>query len=155
MKTLILGLGNTLLKDDGIGIYVVRKVQEYLIDNENITINESSESGMALLDLLVGYDNLVVVDAIVTGGQSPGHIYRLEISDIGKTPVACSPHFTGLPSVVEFGEKCGYKMPGNIEIFAVEVEDPYTIEEALDPTLESKITDIAKVICNRILQSIE
>lgn len=152
MKTLILGLGNTLLKDDGVGIYAAREIKQRVNGNPDITVTESSESGMALLDLLIGYDALVVIDAIVTESRPQGSLYRLKINDIGKTPVACSPHFTGLPSVIEFGEQCGYKMPARIEILAIEVEDPYTIDESLNPVLAEAIPLIVDTVSDLVAE---
>jgi hydrogenase maturation protease len=139
MKTLLLGLGNTLLKDDGVGIRVVHEVQNLCDKPNGLTVKESSLSGLPLLDMIIGYDRLIIVDAIVTGTKPPGYLHRLQMSDIGETAMACSPHFTGLPSVIKFGRACGYPMPSDVQVFAIEVKEPYTFDEKLNPEVQRAV----------------
>ncbi len=146
MNTLLLGLGNVLLKDDCVGIRVVREVQGALKKPDGLAIKESALSGLPLLDLIIGYDRLVIVDAIVTGTRPAGYVHRLEMSQMGETALACSPHFTGLPSVIKFGEACGYRMPTQVEVFAVEVTDPYTFGEGLSPEVEEAVPRVVREI---------
>jgi hydrogenase maturation protease len=72
VKILILGLGNELLSDDAVGILAARVLKERLGDKADVV--ESSLSGMALLDLLVGYERAILIDAVKTGRTPPGTI---------------------------------------------------------------------------------
>ena len=76
MKTLILGLGNAILSDDGVGIYVVRELRDR-VNRREVEVVETGLAGLRLLDLLTGYDKAIIVDAIESGEGSAGDIYRL------------------------------------------------------------------------------
>jgi hydrogenase maturation protease len=65
LKTLVLGMGNTILCDDGIGIYVARVLAERF-QRDDVTFAEASVGGMRLLDVIAGYGRIIMVDAIKT-----------------------------------------------------------------------------------------
>ena len=71
MKTLVLGLGNPILSDDGVGLRVARELENRL-DQQEVTVVETSMAGLDLLDLLAGYDRAIIVDAIQTVGGKVG-----------------------------------------------------------------------------------
>jgi hydrogenase maturation protease len=66
MKTLILGMGNTLLCDDGIGIITKRYLEKILNASANVDFCETSWGGFKIIDILTGYDYAVVIDSIKT-----------------------------------------------------------------------------------------
>ena len=68
MKTLIVGLGNPILTDDGVGVKVAYAVEEALSPNipENLTVTEASVGGLRLMELMVGYDRVILIDAIMS-----------------------------------------------------------------------------------------
>jgi len=74
MKTLILGLGNSVRADDGVGLYVARSLQEK-INSPDIIISESPGAGLDILELLTGYDRVILIDAIQTVGGQAGQVY--------------------------------------------------------------------------------
>lgn len=75
-KTLVLGLGNPILSDDGVGLRVAAGLEGRL--GEGVTVIEASLAGLDLLELLSGYDRAIIIDAIQTEGGQPGRIYRLD-----------------------------------------------------------------------------
>jgi hydrogenase maturation protease len=124
MRVLVLGLGNDLMSDDGIGILAARKLEREL--GNRVDVITSSLHGIALLDLFIGYDRAIVIDAIKTGRYAPGTIIEMDSNDL--RPVACpSPHYTGLPEMLEIAGELQLAFPQAIRIFAVEVADPYTL----------------------------
>ncbi|MFQ5706351.1 MAG: hydrogenase maturation protease [bacterium] len=124
----------------------MREVQRSLEKPGGLTTKEGALSGLPLLDLIIGYDRLVIVDAIVTTTKPAGYVHKLEMSQIGETAMACSPHFTGLPSMIKFGEACGYRMPTRVQVFAIEVKEPYTFGERLSPEVEEAVPRVARDI---------
>ncbi len=62
MNTLILGVGNPILTDDGVGIKIARKLKE---ENPGLEVTETSEVGIALLDLAVGYDKIIIMQRLL------------------------------------------------------------------------------------------
>jgi len=81
MKTLILGLGNPILSDDGAGIRVAQEVGKQLNDPQ-VTVAETSAAGLSLLDSIVGYDKVIIIDAIQTKKGRAGQIYRMKPEDL-------------------------------------------------------------------------
>lgn len=123
-KTLVLGLGNDLLSDDAVGILAARKLKEECSGQAEVI--ESNLSGLALLELFVGFDKAIIIDAIQTGKNSPGTIYELKPADLGSV-FAPSPHYTGLPELLALAKELELDFPKDIRIFAMEVADPHTI----------------------------
>jgi len=137
MQTLVLGLGNPILRDDGIGPRIARELEGNLI--ENVTVMEASLAGLNLLDLLVGYDRVIIVDAIKTSKGKPGRIYRLGIDDFGFTRHATSTHDVNLATALELGKKLGLALPRKINILAIEVAETDHFGEELTPEVAEAI----------------
>ncbi|MDH5720587.1 MAG: HyaD/HybD family hydrogenase maturation endopeptidase [Spirochaetia bacterium] len=97
MKILILGVGNILLKDEGIGVHIIRKLQAEYEFPKNVEVLDGGTLGMYLTGKLEeGFDLVIVVDAILTD-DIPGSVYRFSLNDIPyKFPNKVSPHEIGL-----------------------------------------------------------
>lgn len=154
MKTLILGLGNELLRDDAVGILAARTLKERLKDT--VDVIESSLSGMALLDLFIGYERAIIIDAVKTGQSPVGTISQLSPADLGAV-LTPSPHYAGLPELIATAHALRLDFPKEITIFAIEVEDPYTIGGKLSPAvaqaLETLIQRVEGQIANWLVSS--
>ena len=149
--TLIIGLGNTILSDDGAGIYVAREIKERCTGSPHIDIVEASLGGIRLLDLMAGYEKVVIVDSIKTENSNPGKIYRLKVEDLGEISYPCGPHFLDVRTAMELGKKFGYKMPRHIDIYAIEIKDNTTFSESLTPEVEQAIP----VLANQIIEELK
>jgi hydrogenase maturation protease len=143
MKTLILGIGNPILTDDGVGIKIV---QELKASKPELEVAETSEVGMALLELVAGYDKLIIIDSIKTGRGKPGELYKLELEDLKPYMYFSSSHGIDIPTVIELGQRAGYKMPGYIRLYAVEVKDNSNFGEECTREIEESIPFIIKQI---------
>jgi hydrogenase maturation protease len=80
VKILVLGLGNDLLADDAVGILVVQTLKEQI--GEQADVIAASVHGLGLLDLFIGYDRAILIDAIQTGRFAPGTILKLSNNDL-------------------------------------------------------------------------
>lgn len=136
MKPLILCLGNDLLGDDGIGILAAEKLQTML--NGQADVVATGMHGVALLDLLVGYRQVIIIDAIQMSGFSPGSVIELELGDL-RTVMSPSPHYTGLPELILLAEQMQLDFPEEIKIFAVEVDDPYTVGKEMSAAVSKSL----------------
>ena len=122
MKTLVLGLGNSVLRDDSVGLRVARAVGEIVIDPD-VTAEETPASGLALLDSMAGYDRVIIVDAIRTREGRPGEVYRLGLADIDTVKHTANPHDATLTDALDLGRKLGMSVPREIVIIAIEITD--------------------------------
>ena len=109
-KTLILGLGNPILSDDSVGCRVAMALKDILTEPD-VDIMEASIAGLDFLDLLAGYDRVIIIDAIQTVKGVPGRIYRLEPETFADTRHAGPPHDVNLSTALELGKKLGLPIP--------------------------------------------
>jgi hydrogenase maturation protease len=144
-KTLILGLGNSLLSDDGVGLAIAAELKNRLNESD-ITVMETSVAGLSLLDLLVGYDRAIIIDAIQTLDGKPGQIYRLDPEAFDTTRRTISPHDVNFTTALEFGKKVGLPLPQEIVIFAIEVSDVSTFSEEYTPQVKGAIPTCVEMV---------
>ena len=143
MNTLILGIGNPILTDDGVGIKIARKIKE---GNPELEVIETSEAGIALLDLIAGYDKLVIIDSVKTGQEKPGKAYKLRLEDLKPTVDSASSHGVDIATAFELGRGLGYRMPKYISLYAVEIKDNTTFGEDCTEEVEERISFIMSQI---------
>jgi hydrogenase maturation protease len=148
-KTLIVGLGNPILSDDGAGIYIARKIRE-TITAEQATIVEASIAGFSLLDLLIGYDKVIIIDAIQSSNGKAGQIYRLVPDSFSSSLHSTSPHDVDLTTALEFGKQLGLPVPEEIIFFAIEAADISTFNEECTPEVSKAIDKCAEMIVAEI-----
>jgi hydrogenase maturation protease len=142
MKTIILGMGNTLLYDDGIGIIIKRYLEKHFEDYyQDIDFVETSWGGFRIIDLLRDYDSAVIIDSIVTKKKPVGYIHHLTPKDLLPSLRLNSYHDINFITALDLAKSLKVKMPDIIDIFAVEIENNYTISEQIDPVLWRTITE--------------
>ena len=143
MKTLILGIGNPILTDDRVGIIIAQKVKE---EKPELEVIETSETGITLLDFIVGYNKLIIIDSIKTEKGKPGDLYKLELEDLKPASDVSSSHGIGIATAFKLGQKLEYSMPKNTSIYAVEIKDNTTFSEKCTQEVRERIPFIAKQI---------
>lgn len=146
MDTLILGIGNPILSDDAVGIRIAEKLKE---ENPELEITATSEVGIILLDLVAGYDRLIIIDSIMTEKGKPGEVYHLDLEDLEPVMECHSSHGIGIATAFELGQKLGYKMPRYVSIYAVEIKDNTTFREQCTGEIEKSIPVIARQILEK------
>jgi hydrogenase maturation protease len=143
MKTLVLGMGNTILTDDGVGIEIARSLKER---KPELEVVETSEAGLALLDFIVGYDRLIIVDSVKTEEGKPGELYKIELGALRPTSHLTSLHGVDMATAFELGRKLGYHMPQRVSLYAVEVKDNTSFGEECTEEVGGKISLITEQI---------
>lgn len=149
MRALVLGLGNDLLGDDAVGLAVARRVAACLTTDQ-VHVVETSEAGLALLEHIIGYDPVVIVDAAQTG-EAPVGTVRVFGPERFRQVVAPSAHYAGLPEVLELGQRLGAPMPRVIHVVAIEVADPFHFATELSSEAASAVRG-ATLIVLRLLK---
>jgi hydrogenase maturation protease len=149
MKTLVLGIGNPILSDDGAGIKVAHEVGGKLNDPQ-VTVAETSAAGLSLLDSIVGYDKVIIIDAIQTEKGRAGQIYRMGIEDFSLTKHFSSPHQINLATALELGKMLNLAMPQEITVFAVEAKDITSFSEKCTPEVEQAIPEVVKMVLQEL-----
>lgn len=142
-RVLLLGLGNDILTDDAVGLRVVAQLRDSLAGHPAIEVLETTEMGLALLDFMTGHAAVVIVDSIQTGRAAPGTVHELDAAALQQL-TGRTPHFVGVAETLALGRQLGLAMPERVMIFAIEVEDPFTLGTALTPAVQKALPGIVE-----------
>ncbi|MFH1413472.1 MAG: hydrogenase maturation protease [Candidatus Omnitrophota bacterium] len=137
-KTLILGMGNTIRGDDAVGIEVVRRLREK-INLQDLHIKETEEAGFNLLDFIVGYEKIIIVDSIKTSTGQAGDIYRFTQKDFKLSLNSQFSHGAGIAMVFAWAQKLKLPTPREIIFYAIEIEKADVFGEGLTKRIEEVI----------------
>lgn len=151
-RTLVLGLGNDIMCDDAVGLCLARELRDPL-EKMGVTVVDSNESGLGLLDLIAGYDRLIVIDAIQTRDAPSGFIHELSFENLA-TISTTSPHFLGLGEALALGRLVSLRVPERVKIFAIEVADPFTVKTTLTPALQAAFPQTLALLRQRLEQTL-
>jgi hydrogenase maturation protease len=148
MKILVLGLGNDLYGDDGVGPRVVHLLEETWRTGAGpadpsvaVDFVECPLSGAALLEVIRDHDALLIIDTIVKAEPVTGRIRLLEAADVRDVP-GPSPHYISVPQTLALGRMCGLKMPETMKIVAVEAGDLFEVRPRLSPAMRAALPEI-------------
>ena len=143
VKVLILGIGNPILTDDAVGILVVQQ-----LEGVNADVKEAYTGGFSLLDVILGYDNVIIVDAVKKGGE-PGTVSVLQEDEIKRALHASSIHDVSFSEAVSVGRKLfPDEMPSEIVIVGIEVTDTETFSEQPTEPVERAIPKAVTLVLN-------
>ena len=134
-STLVLGMGNPILSDDGVGLLVADRLRDSPLP-DSVEVVQSEVGGLRLLELVRGFTRVIIIDALrspAESGRHPGEVYRYEAKDFKGGHRYGSAHSIGLDTCLEIGHKLGYDMPEEVTVFAIEAEDVETFGEELSP----------------------
>ena len=129
MTTLVLGMGNPILSDDGLGLVVARRLRELPMPGD-VEVAESEVGGLRLLELVRGFTKVVIIDALRSGG-TPGEIKRLDADEFRGGHRYGSAHSIHLGTVLELGHQLGLPMPAEVVVYTAEALDVETFGEQL------------------------
>jgi hydrogenase maturation protease len=144
----ILGVGNILFTDEGVGIRVAEALQDGYEFPENVKVVDGGTLGMNLLGIISEADCLVVVDAVRNGG-APGTLYRLAGEEIPKRIRAKnSLHQVDLLEALTYCQALD-KVPETV-IHGVEPEDITTLGVELTATISARVNDLVKAVLEEL-----
>jgi len=153
-KTLILGLGNPILGDDGAGWAVAKALSNTQYPIPDIEIDTLSLGGLSLMERMIGFDRVILIDTILTGQHPCGHVTRLTLSDLpdlssGHTTAA---HDTSLPTALRVGKQMGADLPNpeNIWIIGIEAQHVYDFSETLSPSILAAIPTAVETVLSTL-----
>lgn len=148
MKTIVIGLGNTLLSDDGVGIYAARRLRRQIEGKADVI--EAETAGFDIMEIMNGYDRALIIDSIQLDGVEPGTVFRISPGEIKTTPRLASFHDIDLITALTLGSKIGLHMPGEVIIFAVQGKDVLTLREGLLKEVESVVPKLVDEIAGTV-----
>lgn len=138
MNTIVIGLGNPLLGDDGVGW----RIAEALRQETNVEVDCLAVGGLALMERLVGYQRAILVDAICTGTQPEGTITCCALEDLAAEAGGghlASAHDASLAVAFQVGRALHAELPEQVIVLAVEAARVYDFSTELSPAVAAAV----------------
>jgi hydrogenase maturation protease len=149
MKTIVLGVGNPILQDDGVGLHVIDALRQQM-NNPLVTLETASTGGMNLLDMIRGYEKVILIDAVKQPDSNPGIVKRFFLSDF-HTVHSCNPHDVSLSEALSFAQHLGEKnLPTRIVIIGITVKDTYEFGEHLSREVASAVPTAVSLVLEEL-----
>ncbi len=148
MSILVLGIGNVLLRDEGVGVRAVEELKRRFKFPENVELLDGGTSGIELLTYIRNHKQLIIIDAIKSG-HPPGTVLKVEGEDVpAKFRTRISPHQIGLSDLLAAAQLTG-EMPEYLVLFGVEpkyvdtgLELSGEVRSGLENLLEAVISEL-------------
>jgi len=151
MRTLVLGLGNPLLGDDGVGWRVADIIQTQ-INIPGVEVDFHAGGGLSVMERLVGYDRAIIVDAIDTRSNPQGTVSCSRLEDLPHHAYShlASTHETSLAKAIEVGRVLNAPLPRDIVV--VTIESPQTLEfsERLSLMVASAMPQAIRLVLQQV-----
>lgn len=149
MKTIVLGVGNPILQDDGVGLHVIEALRQRLT-NPLVTVETASTGGMNLLDMIRGYEKVILIDAVKQNDCKPGEVKRFLLSDFHSVH-SCNPHDVSLSEALHVAEQLGEKhLPLKIILIGITVKNTYEFGEHLSNEVSSAIPTAVNLVLEEL-----
>lgn len=147
-RTIIVGLGNPILGDDGVGWRVAQELQDLYLQGQRLQplgldadVECLALGGLSLMESLIGYDRAIIVDALHCCEGSPGRVFLFDLAELPDPSAGHSTavHDTSLQTALRVGRALGARLPQEITIVAIEVESLYEFCEELSAQVEAAV----------------
>jgi len=140
MKTIVIGLGNPILRDDGVGWRVAEEVKRRICGRSDVDVDCASLGGISLMEHLIGYDKAILIDAFKSDEDS-GSILVMHLEDLPNYSAfhTTSTHDTSLQNAIQFGKNMGVKLPEQIMVVGVTTEQSFEFGEELTSEVRAAV----------------
>ena len=158
-KTLVIGLGNPILGDDGVGWKVAEQVQRYIKADarfqmpirlmgsktvshvSSVEVDYAALGGLSLMERLVGYQRVILVDSMETGQSPEGSVRVFPLDQLSNPSASHSTavHDTSLMTALEVGRKMGMNLPESVTVVAVEAKNVYDFSDELSSPIAAAV----------------
>lgn len=152
--TLILGLGSNILTDAGIGLYLTNDLQKSGLFSQAY-FETALISSLEIVEIIDGYKVLIIIDGVKSENNQVGNINICSLADFQTTIHLSNIHDFEFKQIIELGSLLGLKMPDDIYIISIEVQDHTTFSENLSTELKSKYHSIQQIIIHQIKDIME
>jgi hydrogenase maturation protease len=153
-KTLIIGLGNPILGDDGVGWVIAQNLKTQLAADTSLEFEFLSLGGLSLMERLTGYTKVRLIDALSSGKHPKGKVVSFPLSEVpdltsGHTSSA---HDTSLRNALILGRSMGIDLPKDEEVIivAIEAENVYDFSEDLSPMVADAVPEAVNLVIDII-----
>ena len=154
MRTVVVGLGNPLLGDDGVGWKVAEEVKYRLGDDSAIKVECFSLAGLSLMEQLIDYERVILIDSLNTGQHAQGEVVTFTLDSLEDLTYghSASAHDVSLKKALSVGRSMGEKLPADedIHVIAIEAQHVYDFKEELTPAVEASVPIVVQKVFDLI-----
>jgi hydrogenase maturation protease len=145
MKTLVLGIGNPILQDDGVGIHVINALRPYLTKFK-VTVDIAYTGGMNLLDIIRGFDKVILIDAIKNDTCKIGEVKCFTLAEAPAVH-SSNPHDLSLSEALYLAKQIGEKqLPKEIVVIGIAVKNTNDFGEHLTNKVAAAIPHAVSMV---------
>ena len=148
-SVLILGIGNEILTDDGIGPKLVQSLDKSRLP-AHISYESASLGGLELLEIIQDFDTVFFIDAIRTLKDDPGSVYCYTPDDFKETLHLSNLHDINFLTALELGRRTGMKIPSSIKIIAIEIKEDRVFSNSFSPVIQKLYPEILSKVQNML-----
>lgn len=152
VTTIVVGLGNPILGDDGIGWHVAEAVKAHLVryplPGQEVKVECLALGGLSLMENLIGYERAILIDAIDTDNLPQGSVqtFALEALPDQSGGHLTAAHDTSLQTALSLGRSMGAQLPEDITIVGIESPNVYDFSEELSPAVAVALPNAIKAV---------
>jgi hydrogenase maturation protease len=148
VKTIVIGLGNPILGDDGVGWQIAQQAQQQSDFPPDIEVDCLALGGISLMERLIGYERAILIDALVTHKNPIGSVLCFPLSQLPNRALGhmSSSHDTTLQNALTMGRDLGAQLPDEITIIAVEAQDIFDFSEQLSPEVAAAVPKAVQIV---------
>lgn len=153
-KVLVLGIGNDILTDDGIGPRIVRQLEKEHLPSLFAFVT-ATVGGLEILEMINGYKEVIFIDAIKTSDGVPGTIYSLTPESFSETLHLTNLHDINFINALKLGRLLQMDMPEKIRIIAIKIVEDMVFSEDFSPQIREKFPEIMEEVREYLNRSYE
>lgn len=153
--TLVIGLGNPLLGDDGVGWQVAEQVAYRLGQpHPRVEVDCLAVGGLSLMERLAGYPTAILIDALATGRRPPGSLACLPLEELADADAGHlhSAHDASLPVALRAGAALGIPLPQRVMVVGIEARSVYDFSERLSPPVAACVPLAVQTVLELLTQ---
>jgi hydrogenase maturation protease len=157
MRILVIGLGNPILGDDGVGLRVAEELEKEIAGLQSpheINVEYDAGGGLRLMERLVDYDHGIVIDALDLGRGPEGTVYQMELDELPNPSIGHlgSAHETNLQVALKLGHDLKAHLPNRVTIVGIETKNVSDFSETLSPAIEAAVPQAAQTVIQLLKQ---
>jgi hydrogenase maturation protease len=150
MKTIVLGVGNPILQDDGVGIHVIEEMRKRKLKDSDVSFDTAFTGGLNLLDMIRGYEKVILVDAITQEQSAPGEVKRFSVNSATSLH-STNPHDVSLAEALSLAHNLGEtSLPKEIILIGIVVRRSYDFGEKLSAEVQRAVPTAVRMVLSEL-----
>lgn len=150
MKTIVLGVGNPILRDDGVGIHVIEEIKKRRLNDSDVSFDTAFTGGLNLLDMISGYEKVILVDAITEQHSKPGEVKRFSVRSATSLH-SSNPHDVSLAEALTLAKDLGdTSLPKEIILIGIVVRRTHDFGEKLSTEVQRAVPTAVRMVLSEL-----